>query len=324
MTGYIYKDSGRPLLPMNPLRYHAAMRNLPRRTLLQALPLAFAARRIASAKAFTKPLGVQLYTVRSILPKEPRPTLEALAAAGFTQVEILRPQIPQLAPICKELKLAIPSGHYEAPFVTGNWEPWKGAFGGQVPTGLSWEKAVDEAAATGLKVMAISYLMPGDRGGLDVYRRFVDQMNKAGERSAKAGLQLCYHNHAFEFASIDGQRPFDIMDKGFDSKLVHWEADLFWIAMAGEDPSAFLRARKGRVDCVHLKDIAQGTQKQFSEGVPRTAFKEVGSGTMNWPPLLKACEDAGVRFYFVEQDQTPGNPLDSVRQSVKFLRSVSL
>jgi len=68
-----------------------------------------------------------------------------------------------------------------------------------------------------------------------------------------------------------------------------------------------------------LKDKAQGTEQRFNEAVPRTAFKELGNGTLDFAAILKAAAGAGVRHYFVEQDQTPGDPIESLKQSWDYL-----
>lgn len=81
-----------------------------------------------SAAKFTKPIGVQLYTVRNVYPKEARKTIETIARIGYKEVETLRPTLETALPLLKEFGLKPVSGHYETPFVTGNWEAWKGAF----------------------------------------------------------------------------------------------------------------------------------------------------------------------------------------------------
>ena len=80
---------------------------------------------------------------------------------------------------------------------------------------------------------------------------------------------------------------------------------------------------KGRTPLVHLKDKAKDTPDRFNEGVPRTAFKEVGNGTLDWSKILKAADAAGVEHYFVEQDQTPADPVESLRQSFAFISKVN-
>src|SRR5439155_26411237 len=105
--------------------------------------------------------------------------------------------------------------------------------------------------------------------------------------------------------------------------LVGFEVDCFWVSVAGNDPVEFIRKWTGRVPLVHLKDKAAATEQRFNEGVPRTAFKEVGNGTLDWPGILRAASAAGAQHYFVEQDQTPGDPIESLRQSYSNLSRLS-
>ncbi len=263
------------------------------------------------AAKFTQPLGVQLYTVRMLMPKDPRGTLAAIAGMGYQFVEPGRGQLEQLEPHLQELKLSTPSVGLELPLVTGR------------PQGAqSLEEAIAPLPAKGVRFAVVAYVGKPDRDAPGFYERFADQMNKAGETCRKHGVQLCYHHHSFEFDPAGGKRPFDTLVERFDPKLVHFQIDTFWLKISGEDPAGMLRRLKGRVSLVHLKDIARGTAVEYNEGkVPREAFKEVGNGELNWPEILKACEQAGVRHYIVEQDWSPGNPLDSLKQSIAFLRS---
>jgi len=107
-----------------------------------------------------------------------------------------------------------------------------------------------------------------------------------------------------------------------DRKLVALEMDVFWVSVAGHDPVGMLQEWKGRVALLHLKDKAKGTPVQYNEGVDRTAFKEVGSGSLDFTAILKAAPAAGVKHYFVEQDQTPGDPIESLRKSYEFVSRI--
>src|SRR5258708_27024823 len=125
-------------------------------------------------------------------------------------------------------------------------------------------------------------------------------------------MTLAYHNHAFEFQGAEGQRPFDILMERTDPKLVKLEMDVFWVSTAGQDPVALLKQYPGRVALLHLKDKAAGAPVRFSEDVGHEAFKEVGSGSLDFAAILKAAKAAGGQHYFVEQDFCPGNPIDSL------------
>jgi sugar phosphate isomerase/epimerase len=200
--------------------------------------------------------------------------------------------------------------------ITGDWEKYKGTK--QLPL----EEAIASVKAIGVKYFTMAYIQPQARGDLDFYRKTADAMNHAGELCKKAGLQFAYHNHAFEFGGKPKERPIDIFHARLDKKLVTLEMDVFWVSVAGHDPVEMLTQWKGRVALLHLKDMQKGTPVQYSEGLPPTAFKEVGSGVVNFPAILRAAPEAGVKHYFVEQDQTPGDALVSLRQSFEYIQSI--
>ena len=272
----------------------------------------------AAAAPYPETLGVQLYTLRSITPKDPRSVLKQLAAIGYREVETLRPTLREYIPWFKEFGLKPTSGHFDTPLFTGDWTGWDPA------PGYTLDKAIADAKAAGLSYMVVPYVRPEQRGKLDVYKRFAGQLNKAGEKVHKAGLGLCYHNHCFEFEPQGSQRPWDVLMDQTDPKLVGLEMDVFWVVIAGEDPVALLKRYKGRVPLMHLKDVAKGAPKQFNEKVPPATFKEAGSGTLDFVSLLRAARENGVKHYYVEQDQCPGDPLASVRKSYQFLRGLKV
>jgi sugar phosphate isomerase/epimerase len=261
---------------------------------------------------FDRPLGVQLYTVRSTFPSDPEGVIKAIAKIGYKEAEVLQANIDQVMPILKENGITAPSGHFDTALITGK------------RTDMSWSAAVDLAKKHGLKYVVMPYIAPEERGTLDFYRALADKMNKAGETCAKAGLQFCYHNHAFEFEGKQGERPWDVLTERWDPKLVHLEVDVFWVSVSGQIASDFLRKYKNRVPLVHLKDEAFGTPVQFNERVPPGAFREIGTGTLDIPAIIRACEAIGVKHYIVEQDQTKGNPVDSLRVSYTNLRKMNL
>jgi sugar phosphate isomerase/epimerase len=118
---------------------------------------------------------------------------------------------------------------------------------------------------------------------------------------------------------MEGTTPFQVMMERTDPKLVGLEMDAFWVSVAGHDPAELLGKLSGRVPLLHLKDKERGTPVMYKEAVARTAFKEVGHGVIDWPKVLNAAVSAGVSHYFVEQDQTPGDPVESLRQSFAYL-----
>lgn len=298
------------------------MQHVTRRRFLALLAASAASLRTLRAEAFEEPLGVQLYTLRNVLPGRAEETLKRLAQIGYEEVEILSQGMDRILPILERYDLRAPSGHFPAPMVTGNWQAWPM----QPPDspGEAWKHAVESAAAAGMKFMVIAYLMPSERGGPEFYKRFADQMNAAGAAAKEGGLQLCYHNHAFEFDASDGVAPIEILMDRFDSELVKWELDVFWCSIAGQDPARLIEGLAGDVPLLHLKDVKPETPVFYTESVPRDAFVEVGAGAIEFEKVLKAAGKAGVLHYFVEQDHTEGDPLDSLKTSYNNLRALRL
>jgi sugar phosphate isomerase/epimerase len=257
--------------------------------------------------ATLKTIGVQLYTVRGVLPQKPEETLKAIRAIGFQEVEATFAGFDKIWPAVQAAGLKPVSMHLDNKMVMRG--------------GDELNKAVDSLKQYGFQYAVHPYVAPEDRGGPEVMKTLADKLNKLGEMCKAAGMKCAYHNHAFEFATPAGATKtlFDVLEENTDKKLVGFEADLFWVSVSGNDPVAFLTKYKGRVQLVHLKDRAEGTEQRFNETVPRTAFKEVGSGTLDFKAILKACKSVGVKHYFVEQDQTPGDPLESLKKSYEYL-----
>jgi sugar phosphate isomerase/epimerase len=278
----------------------------------------------ALSAATRRPLGFQLYTVRKLVPDHARETLQRIAQIGYREIESIRANNAVVLPLCKEFGLHAVSAHLDTPLVTGNWSPWKEAYPQGQPEGLTWQKAVDDAATAGFKFVVIAYLMPGERGSLDTFRRYADQFNHAGEAAQKAGMQLCYHHHAFEFGPKEGSRPIDVFLERLDPKLVKFEMDVFWVSVGGQDPVELLHQWKGRVALMHLKDKAPGLKTHFAEDLSPNAFREVGLGVLDFKGILRGAEAAGVQHYFVEQDEVAEDPVESLRTSYQTLEALKL
>jgi len=173
-----------------------------------------------------------------------------------------------------------------------------------------------------MQYFVVPYLMGEDRKSIDDYKRHADKLNEGGRRVKAAGLQLAYHHHSFEFVKYGAETGWEVLLSRLDKDLVKFEVDVFWLAAAGLDPAATITQLGSRVKLVHLKDRAAGPPELDESKVAKTAFKEVGSGSLDFPAILRACKDVGVDHYFVEQDQVPADPIASIKQSVTYLRSL--
>jgi sugar phosphate isomerase/epimerase len=256
-----------------------------------------------------KTVGVQLYTVRDVLPKAPAATLRALDAIGYRECEPTYAQLSQFGAEIKATAMKPVSVHLDSAMVSQGKD-------------AELDKAIELSKQYGIAYAVMPYLPPAERTGLEGMRVLADKMNRAAEKCRAAGLGFCYHNHAFEFDPKEGTLPFQVLLDRADKQLVALELDLFWVSVAGQDPLQWMAKLAGRVPLIHVKDKAKETPTGFTEAVPRTSFKEVGQGVVDWPKVLTAAAAAGVKHYIVEQDQTPGDPVDSLRQSFNFLTKV--
>ncbi len=281
---------------------------LNRRTWLGSTAAALGWARFAAAAGgnFHHALGVQLYTVRSVWNGHEEDDLRRIAEIGYTEVETTgQNKLDMISPLLAKYKLKAVSTHLSDGVVI---KP----------------ETIDTAKKYGVEYLVYPYVPPSERGSADGYKKLADQMNEAGRQCHAAGLTFCYHNHAFEFGGAMRERPIDIFNARLDKQLVNFEVDVFWVSVAGGDPVAFLKEHAGRVPLLHLKDKAAGTAVQYNENVPKETFKEVGSGTVDIAAILKIAPSVGVKHYFVEQDQTPGDPIESLKKSYDYLRSVKV
>ncbi|MEM1083079.1 MAG: sugar phosphate isomerase/epimerase [Verrucomicrobiota bacterium] len=286
------------------------------RTSLTALPFAASSIPLPSwaleaSSPFRKNIGIQLYTLRNPIKKDVAGTLKAVADAGYKQVEAYGFPGPGAADMIREAKangLAANSSHFAWESVT---DPEKK---GVKP----FDEILAGAKEAGLSHLVIPYLHGHNRKTLDDYKRVAERCNAAAVKSKAAGIQLAYHNHAFEFQPLEGQKSgFDVFVEEFASEM-QFELDVFWVKVGGLEPTDLIRKLKGRVSQLHLKDLQKGTSLPNFGQLPPEAFKELGNGMIPMEPIVEAAGDAGVAHCHVEQDQSP-DPIASVKESMAYL-----
>ncbi len=266
------------------------------------------------------PLGLQIYTVRNQIAKDPAAAFKAIQAAGYQQVEGGDVTLlDQLMPHVKDAGLTMKSSFFPWSTVTGRWDLLPPQMlRGEKPT---YEQILEKANAHGLTHLVFGYLLPGERDTLDQFRELSDKLNKAGEQAKKAGIQLCYHNHSFEYLPMEGSTPFDVLIERLDADLVRFELDVFWASIGGWDPVKTMKRLKGRIELLHLKDKLAGTPVIYNEReVPENAYKELGTGVVDLETIIKLGQKQGVTHAFVEQDQSP-DPLSSIKVSASYLKA---
>jgi len=261
-----------------------------------------------------KYIGLQLYTVRDHMSQDPAATLAKVAQIGFNTVEgatytgsekFYGMDPATFSKLLKDNGLWMPSSHYRLGEDKTNGQDTQGTLM------HDWQRAVDDAAAVGVKYMVCAWLSPDERGYIPHYLQVADQLNKAGEICKKSGIQLCYHNHDFEFIPQDGKLPYTAMLTHTDKDLVKMEVDLYWLTKAGQDPEALFNQYPGRFPLWHMKDM---------DNTPNKMFTEVGNGIIDFKSILKHQKKAGLQYFFVEQDVCPGDPYDSITKSITYIK----
>lgn len=261
-------------------------------------------------------LGLQLWTVRNQMADDPKSTLQAIADAGYKQVELGSVLgMDDVIKTARDLDLQVNSAFF-------NWETVVRAGEDNVPT---IDQIIDQAGEFGLKHLVFGYIAKGHREKADQVKSIIENANAAAEKVSQAGMKLCYHNHSFEFTplKVNGKSTcaYQMFMDGFDPKNMNFEVDVFWIKIGGWDPLETMEKLKGRVTQVHLKDLKQGTPVTYDEGkVPEDAFQELGDGTIDMKEVVLLAKKIGVQHCHVEQDQSP-DPLQSIVQSIQHMQA---
>jgi len=258
-------------------------------------------------------IGIQLYTLRKELEKDAAGTLMQVAAAGYKQVELFGfPDSDAMISGAKDAGLAINSAHFQ----------WDAVVNPKDEAMSDFSKILDKAHGIGLSHLVIPYLQEPNRKTLDDYKKVAENSNKAAAMAKKAGIQLSYHNHNFEFGPKEGGKSgYDIYMEEFSPDMM-FEIDVFWVKAAGLDPVKLMVKLKGRVTQLHLKDLKMDFKTpSYSNDVPNDTFKELGKGMIPMEPIIEAAKAAGVKHCHVEQDQSP-DAMASIRTSMDYLKKL--
>jgi sugar phosphate isomerase/epimerase len=253
----------------------------------------------AAGKRKLSKIGAQLYTVRRELEKDFEGTLRKVAALGYREVEFagyFKQKPAEVKALLKHLKLDAPAAHVQLSELRGDLRP-----------------LLDAAHTIGHKYLLLAWTPPEERGTLDQYRRLADLCNESGARMLREGVQFAYHNHDFEFTPLEGQVPYDLLLERTDPRLVKCEMDLYWAVKGGASPVEYFQRHPGRFHLLHVKDM---------DSTPRRFFADVGKGRIDFKPIFAQSSKAGVRHYFVENDEPAGSPFDSLRVSFDYLRQL--
>ncbi len=266
---------------------------------------------MSCATAKERAIGIQLYTLKDIILKDVKGTLQQVANIGYKELElygygdgkVFNMPYVDFHKMVSDMGLSVVSGHY----LTGQAFPMmKGSLVNE------WERAVEDAQKIGQKYMVIAWLHPDERKTLDDYKKVVELLNKANETCKQAGITLGYHNHEFEFVELEGQVPYYLMAQEMDSSIA-LELDIYWSTFAEVDAVELFDKYSGRIHLWHVKDM---------DKVQRNLQTDVGSGAIDYKRVFEAAEKSGLKHFFLEQEYFTRPQIDAITSGYAHLKSI--
>jgi sugar phosphate isomerase/epimerase len=273
-----------------------------RRQFLNRTAVGVAAATCLDADPLGLPIGCQTYPVREALGKDFPGTLKQLAAIGYRRIEMCSPpgyaksgygalvnmQAAEMRGIIHDAGLGCESCHYQFREMKENLDD-----------------RIAFAKELGLKVMVLSTFGLKPDATMADWTSAAEELNRIGEKVQKAGMQLGFHNHQFEFKELDGVLVYDKLMNTFDPKLVKMQFQVSVISL-GYEAATYLTKYPGRFISLHLQDWSPSEKKQ----VP------VGQGVVDWKKLFAAAKTGGVKNYFVELN------MDALKPSYQYLHNL--
>jgi sugar phosphate isomerase/epimerase len=154
----------------------------------------------------------------------------------------------------------------------------------------------------------------------DQFKRAADQFNLWGAQARRMGLHFGFHNHNYEFRRFGNTTGLDVLLQRTDPGLVCFELDCYWVAQAGADPLNILKQHGKRIALLHVKDRKPGFAASQDLDDAAMHFTEVGTGSIDWKPILMAAQQSGVEHFFIEQDTMEKPLFESLEISFRNLR----
>ncbi|WP_167615927.1 TIM barrel protein [Maribellus sediminis] len=255
-------------------------------------------------------VGLQLYTIRDAIANDLQGSLKKVSDLGYRNLEMASyadgkfyGMVPkEFRKLVEDLGMKIVSSHtsVEAEGITA----------------ASAQKLADAHAEIGVEFCVQPWIEEKDRN-VETYKRMIADWNKVGEIMKNVGIQFGYHNHNFEFLPTDGIVPYyDVFMKEMDADLITMELDCYWATKAGQDPVEMFNKYPGRFRLLHFKDMSKEVAEPFYT-VDKDDITAVGAGLIDYKRIYDARETAGLKYFFVEDDnQGNGFPFEGIQTSI--------
>ena len=260
----------------------------------------------APAVAAIETFGLQLYTLRDDLPKDPKGILKQVADMGYKQIEGYEgPKGLWWGMKNKEFKSYLDS--LGLVMISSHCDFKK-----------DFDKKAAEAGEIGLKWLMAPWLGPQKK--IDDFKKYAELFNKNGDICKKHGLRFAYHNHDYSFKKLEDQYPQDVMMQGTNPDTVDFEMDIYWVEVPEEDPEVWLKKYPGRWKLAHVKDRDKNAPKGEGDW-----SVDLGTGKIDYKKILKTAKDNGVEYFIVEQEKYTGStPLKSAQVDAEYMKNLRI
>ena len=276
-----------------------------------------------SAYPLGLPLGLQLYSLRELLPKDFDGTLKAIAAAGYTEVEaagFYAMSAQDFKQSMDSAGLHCVSAHYPLSML----QP-------QLESILTYAKQLGlqyiVCSSPSLEDPSRVKLSPKDPGyheawvnafTLSDWKWNAAQYNQIGSAVKAQGMHFGYHNHTTEFRKLGKVVPYDELLRLTDPDMVTFEMDCGWVAAAGYSPAEYLTKYPTRISILHVKDF------DLKKGTEHLQSTELGHGTIDYRPIFEAAKKGHITHYFVEQEEFDMPPLEAIKLDADYMQNLKV
>jgi sugar phosphate isomerase/epimerase len=303
---------------------------------LSGAALAASALKPALAEPLVKHIGINLFTIPTMLEKDFRGAIEFLAGLHYSSVEFCAPytfSTPEEIARWQEIAKHLPfSGTGFFGLTTAQVQAILKEYRMAAPSMQSglltlqtrMGPLAEAAHALGTTYVTLPAMPEENRKTLDDYKRTADAFNAIGEDARRHGLKYAYHNHGYGLREVDGEVPLNVVMQRTDPSLVFFEMDTYWTTAGGGDPIGLLKKYPSRYKLIHLKDMKEikhfsgdgGNPSQWIELFPY--MTSVGDGALDMKGIISQAHQSGVEHFLVEQD-TAANPEVALKRSADFL-----
>jgi len=269
-----------------------------------------------AAEPLGLPMGVQLYSVRDLLPKDYDGTLAGLAKIGFKEAEaagFFEHSAKEVKAAMQNAGLRCVGAHYALDKLKPSVEETI-TFCHEAD--IQYVVCSSPMAQDPSRVKSTDFVAKIEALTLDDWKWNADQFNQVAAKVSAAGLRFAYHNHRTEFRELDGKRPYDVLLEETDPKLVTFEMDCGWVVVGGGNPVAYLKKYPTRISMLHVKQFVLSK----TGGEPKSV--EFGhGGDIDYRPIFAAAK-GHIKHYFVEQEQFNMPPMEGLKIDVECLRKM--